>query len=196
VKLALVVLAGGEGRRMQGAKAGRMLGGRALLDRALERARSYSSVIALSVRTPGQTPAGDMPLLTDDPGLPGPLAGVASALAFAADVGAPAVLTIPVDAPFLPDDLALRLEQALAPGVGVAVARSGGRLHPVCALWRAGLDAALRTYAATGRGALMGLADAVGWAAVDWPVEPLDPFFNVNTPEDLAAAEAMIASSG
>ena len=190
MKLAVVVLAGGEGRRMQGAKAARLLGGRTLLDRALERAAAYAPQVAVSVRAPAGK--GDVPLLIDDPGLPGPLAGIASALRFGAERGVQAVLTIPVDAPFLPGDLAERLVPALTGGV--ALARSGGRLHPVCALWRVGLDDQLRVYAATGRGALMGLADAVGWTAVDWPAEPVDPFFNVNTPEDLAAAEDVLAT--
>jgi molybdopterin-guanine dinucleotide biosynthesis protein A len=188
VKLVCVVLAGGEGRRMQGEKAGRMLGGRTLLERALQRAAGYGAPVALSVRDPHQR--NGAPVLVDDRALPGPLAGIASALRFAAGQGAAAALTIPVDAPFLPDDLAERLSAAL--DQGVALARSGERLHPVCALWRAGLDEPLRAYAATGRGALMGLADAVGWTAVDWPAEPVDPFFNVNTPEDLLQAEALL----
>ena len=180
---------------MQGAKAGRLLGGRTLLERAMAQAAGYSPLVALSVRTPGQSLAGAVPVLTDDPDLPGPLAGVASALRFAEETAAQTVLTIPVDAPFLPADLADRLRAALAEDIGVALARSGGQLHPVCALWRAGLDDQLRAYADTGRGALMGLADAVGWAAVEWPTQPVDPFFNVNTPQDLARAEALFGAS-
>ncbi len=192
MKTAVVVLAGGEGRRIEGAKPLRILGGRTLLDRALERAGRYGEEIAIAVRErgqPGDAPA--FPLLLDDPSLPGPLAGIASALRFARERGADSVLTAPCDAPFLPDDLLERLSPALT--AGVAVARSGGRLHPVCALWRAGLDAVLHAYAATGRGSIMGLAEAAGWTAVDWPAEPLDPFFNINTAEDLARAEQLLA---
>ncbi len=192
----IVVLAGGEGRRMEGVKPMRILGGRTLLERAMQWACSRSWDVALSVRAMDQlTPFEEVPILLDDPAIPGPLAGVASALRFAAGRGCDAVLTIPCDAPFLPDDLPERLAQSLAEGAGVALARSDGRLHPVCALWRTGLDGALATYAATGRGALMGLADAVGWTAVDWPAEPVDPFFNVNTPEDLQRAEGILSSS-
>jgi len=192
-RLSIVVLAGGEGRRMEGAKPMRVLGGRTLLERAMQWACSRSWDVALSVRAMDQlTPFEEAPVLLDDPAIPGPLAGVASALRFAAGRGADAVLTIPCDAPFLPDDLPERLAQSLTAGAGVALARSDGRLHPVCALWRTGLDEALAAYAATGRGALMGLADAVGWTAADWPTNPIDPFFNINTPEDLQRAEALL----
>ena len=191
----MVVLAGGEGRRISGGKPQRLLGGETLLARALRRARGYGGALAVSVRDPGQLgPSGEAVLL-DDPQVPGPLAGIASALRFAAGQGAGAVLTLPCDAPFLPDDLMDSLQAVLAPGVGVAVARSGGRLHPVCALWRAGLDQALAAYAATGRGSLMGLAEAVGWAAADWPAEPVDPFFNINTAADLAVAERLLGGA-
>ena len=190
---AIVVLAGGEGRRMAGGKPMRLLGGRTFLDRAMQWACSRSWDVALSVRDLDQIiPFEEAPVLLDDPAIPGPLAGVASSLKFAASRGAEVVLTIPCDAPFLPDDLAERLAEALQSGQGVALARSAGRLHPVCALWRSGLDAQLAAYAASGRGALMGLADAVSWTAVDWPAEPLDPFFNVNTPEDLQKAEQLL----
>jgi molybdopterin-guanine dinucleotide biosynthesis protein A len=190
-KVAVVVLAGGEGRRMSGRKPDRMLGGRTLLERALERAGRWSSDVGLAVRQPAQAPTSGAAVLLDDPALPGPLAGIASALAFAAARDADFVLTVPCDAPFLPDDLSERLLGGIEAS-DVAIARSGGRLHPVCALWRTGLDEALRSYAATGRGSLMGLADALGWAAVDWPTEPVDPFFNVNTPDDLRTAEALL----
>ena len=190
-----VVLAGGEGRRIGGGKPGLMLGGRTLLDRALERAEGYAAKVGIAVRAQSQivAPTG-VTLLTDDPSIAGPLSGIASALAFAKQQGAAAVLTLPCDAPFLPDDLAMRLAEALTPGLGVAVAKSGRQWHPICALWRAGLDQALRTYAATGRGSLMGLAEAVGWTPVDWIAEPVDPFFNINSREDLAGAEKLLTT--
>ena len=192
--LAVVVLAGGEGRRMAGGKPERVLAGRSLLARALDAAKLYGPEVAVSLRAGDQTsvPEGAT-ILIDDPAIPGPLAGIAAALAYARASGAASVLTIPCDAPFLPGDLAERLQSIHSPNAGVAMAASGGRLHPVCALWRAGLGPMLAAYAATGRGSLMGLAEAVGWAAVDWPAEPVDPFFNINTPADLAEAEAILA---
>jgi molybdopterin-guanine dinucleotide biosynthesis protein A len=192
MRIAAVVLAGGEGRRISGGKPHRRLGGRTLLERALERARALSPDVALAVREPGQAGGAEVEVLTDAPGIEGPLAGLASALAFARARGAQAVLTLPCDAPFLPDDLAGRLSQALQADASCAVPQSGGRLHPTCALWRAELGPALQAYAASGRRALIGFAETVGLVAVPWPDEPVDPFFNINTPEDLERAEALL----
>ena len=184
MKFAVVILAGGEGRRIGGGKPLRRLGGRTLLELALERAHGWSDSVAIAVRHGGQVGDTDVPVLTDPPGLKGPLGGLASALRLERET----VLTIPCDAPFLPDDLPERLAAAL-PGHCAALAASGGRVHPVCALWRTDALAEVRRYAASGRGSLIGFAETVGYAAVEWPE---GAFFNVNSPEDLAEAEARL----
>jgi molybdopterin-guanine dinucleotide biosynthesis protein A len=170
----IVILAGGAGRRIGGGKPLRMLGGETLLARALTLARSWSDEVLIA---DGKT---------DVLGLEGPLGGVAAALGLDGDV-----LTIPCDMPFLPADLPERLGRTSAPA---AVAESGGRLHPVCALWRAHAGESLAAYAASGRRSLHGFAEAVGYEAVAWRTDPFDPFFNVNDANDLARAEAMLRS--
>jgi molybdopterin-guanine dinucleotide biosynthesis protein A len=173
----IVVLAGGEGRRIGGGKPDRLLGGETLLDRALRRARSWSNAVLVAAREGGD--------LKDDPTVEGPLGGIAAALALGEDV-----LTIPCDMPFLPDDLPARLtSDAMA-----TVAASGGRLHPVCTLWNAACLDTLPAYLATGRLSLAGFAEVAGYAAVEWPVEPFDPFFNINDEADLARAEDLLRS--
>lgn len=171
----IVILAGGEGRRIGGGKPGRRLGGETLLGRALGIARRWSDEVEVADGS------------TDAPGIAGPLGAVAAALAQGD------LLTIPCDMPFLPDDLPARLAGADA-AVAVAVAESGGRLHPVCALWRARAAAALPAYLATGRRSLRGFAEAAGYEAVRWEAAPDDPFFNVNTEEDLAEADRRLGS--
>jgi molybdopterin-guanine dinucleotide biosynthesis protein A len=170
----IVILAGGEGRRIGGGKPLRMLGGETLLDRALGIARRWSDEVLVA---DGRS---------DVPGLEGPLGGVAAALAPGGDV-----LTIPCDMPFLPDDLPERLGRTQA---AAAVAESGGRLHPVCALWRAPAGEGLAAYAASGGRSLHGFAETIGYAAISWSTDPIDPFFNVNDPADLARAEALLKS--
>jgi molybdopterin-guanine dinucleotide biosynthesis protein A len=171
----IVILAGGEGRRIGGGKPLRMLGGQTLLDRALAIARRWSDDVSIA---DGKT---------DVPGLEGPLGGVAAALGLGGDV-----LTIPCDMPFLPADLPERLGRQ---SEAAALAASGGRLHPVCALWRARAADGLAAYAATGRRSLHGFAEAVGYAPVVWSTGPIDPFFNINDEHDLAHAEALLRSS-
>ncbi|HTU13397.1 MAG TPA: molybdenum cofactor guanylyltransferase [Allosphingosinicella sp.] len=173
--LIVLLLAGGEGRRIGGGKPARLLGGVSLLDRALAKARSWSEDVRLVAREGGD--------LTDDPDIEGPLGGIAAGLR----LGRP-FLTIPCDMPFLPGDLAARLRRD-AP---VTLAASGGRVHPVCALWRPDAAAALPAYLATGRRSLTGFAQAAGCESVAWPVEPFDPFFNVNDEAELAQADRLL----
>jgi molybdopterin-guanine dinucleotide biosynthesis protein A len=175
----VVILAGGEGRRIGGGKPRRLLGGEALIDRAVRIARGWSG----DVHVAGEAPIG-VPMIRDDPAIEGPLGGVAAALRLGRDL-----LTIPCDMPFLPDDLALRLGNGAQ---AATIAESGGRLHPVCALWRARSALGLGDYVASGGRSLRGFAEAVGYEAVAWGAAPIDPFFNINDEEDLARAEALL----
>jgi len=187
-----VVLAGGEGRRMGGRKPLRRFGHDRLIDRAVAQASGYCPQVAVAVRSPLQIPdLRGVRLLLDDTALAGPLAGVASAMAFALAEGAGHVLTIPCDTPRLPADLLQRLAGALQGGgpARVAVAESGRRLHPACALWPADGLEALRAYAARGRASLHGFAGELCMSIVGWDVRGGDPFANANTPEDLAALQ-------
>lgn len=182
--LGVVILAGGEARRMGGGKPLRMLAGRTLLDRAIERAMRWSDRVVIAARSREQVAGVALPVVIDPPGVAGPLAGLASAR----EAGRVLVLTIPCDMPFLPDDLPARLSAGL-PGHAAALAASGGRVHPVCGLWRSEALADLQRYLDIGRRSVLGFAEAIGYAVVEGNPEA---FVNVNTPEDLARAEARL----
>jgi molybdenum cofactor guanylyltransferase len=192
-RLAVVVLAGGDGRRMGGSKPLRVLAGRTLIERAVEQARLWSDLVAVSVREKGQAGPVAVPEIFDAEG-EGPIAGLAAALRFASDNGAGQLLTIACDMPVLPPNLPDRLTAALTPRRGAVLTSSGGALHPVCALWRTSALAALPAYRASGRSSLKGFAETLGYAVGEWPVEPHDPFLNVNRPEELEAAERLLAT--
>jgi len=135
-----------------------------------------------------------LPVVADGvPGFAGPLAGVLAGLDWSAAhaPGIADVVSAPGDCPFLPRDLAARLHRArAAAGLPLACARSGEWRHPVVGLWPVALRADLRrALTEEGLRKIELWTARHGAALADWPVEPVDPFFNVNTPEDAAAAE-------
>ncbi len=145
-----VILAGGLARRMGGGdKALRPLGGVTLLDRVIARAAPQVSALWLNANgDPSRFARWDLPVVPDDvPGAPGPLAGILAALDLAAATwpDAELVASFPCDAPFIPRDLVARLAAARRDqGAAIAVAASGGRTHPVAALWPVALRHDLR----------------------------------------------------
>jgi molybdenum cofactor guanylyltransferase len=192
-----VILAGGLARRMGGADKTRIrVGDATILEHVLARLRPQCARVILNANDTARFADAGLPVVADSvPDLPGPLAGILAGIDFAAaqtpEIGW--VVSAPSDCPFLPRDLVPRLHQArLDASATIACAASGGRRHPVIALWPAALRKDLRR-ALTEEG-----ARKVGeWSAryavaiADWPIVPVDPFFNVNTPDDVAEAERL-----
>lgn len=121
----------------------------------------------------------------------GPLSGVLSALAAAAGMGATHVVSTPVDTPFLPGDLVPQLLLASeGSSAGLALAADATGDHPATALWPVGLAPALAAFLASGEAKVMRFSAAHDAARAVFP----DPraFLNLNTPEDLATAEALL----
>jgi molybdopterin-guanine dinucleotide biosynthesis protein A len=195
-----VVLAGGLARRMGGGdKPLREIGGRTILAHVIARLKPQCEGLLLSANgDPSRFASFGLPVIADGVNdYPGPLAGILAGLDWAAAhrPNARWVLTAPGDCPFLPRDLVVRLRQAVsAEGAEIAVAASQGRSHPVIGLWKVALAGALREALV-----VEGLRKVEGWTArfpvatVAWPADPVDPFFNANTLEDLAKAEGLAA---
>ncbi len=196
--VACVVLAGGLGRRMGGGdKALRPLAGRPLLDHVIARVRPQVAALALSANGDGtRFAAWDLPVLPDTlPGHPGPLAGILAGMRWAAALGFADLLSVPTDTPFLPADLAARLDAARrAAGTPLACAASGGRRHPVVALWPVALADALEASLRGGARRIGAWMAPHGVALADYAGAP-DPFFNANTPEELAEAARALTGS-
>jgi molybdopterin-guanine dinucleotide biosynthesis protein A len=194
-----VLLAGGLARRMGGGDKGlRTLGGRPILDHVVARARPQVGRLVLNAPgDPDRFRPWGLPVVADVvPDFAGPLAGVLTGLEWAAENAPEArwVATFATDAPFMPEDLVTRLLAAAAEAdAELACARSGGRAHPVFGLWPLALRAALRR-AVVDRGIRKIDAWTAGYrlAYADFATEPVDPFFNVNAPADLAEAERLI----
>jgi molybdopterin-guanine dinucleotide biosynthesis protein A len=196
-----LVLAGGLARRMGGGdKPLKQIGGATILDRVLSRLRPQCGAIILNANgDPARFGWTGLPVVADSvPDFAGPLAGVLAGLdwtaAHAPDVEY--VASVPGDCPFLPKDLIARLHQArAAEGRPLACARSGEWRHPVVALWPVALrDDLRRALTEQGLRKIEIWTARHGVALADWPDKPVDPFFNVNTPEDAAAAEQILAA--
>ena len=196
-----IVLAGGRSRRMGGGDKSLMpLDGRPLIAHAVARLRPQVAMLAVNANgDSARFAAFGVPVIADTiPGFAGPLAGILAGLRWAESAGARFLATAAVDTPFFPPDLVVRLLDATT-GAAVAIARSGGRLHPVFGLFpvdRAG-DLALFI----GRRESLKVSDWLArqaTVAVDFDgAAPggLDPFFNLNTPADLDVANLAIAAS-
>jgi molybdopterin-guanine dinucleotide biosynthesis protein A len=186
-RIAVVVLAGGEGRRIGGSKPLRVLRGERLIDRAVRFGRRSSDLVAVAVRDRGQVRSVEAPIIVDEPNIAGPLGGLVSALFFGAKSGCEFVLTIPADMPFLPLNLLERLLKEIGQH-GCAIASSGGHAHPVCGLWRTSVLDRVGEYLTTDKRSLKDFAARIGCKGVEWQSQPLDPFYNINTNEDFAEA--------
>ena len=195
-----VLLAGGLARRMGGGdKPMRSIGGRTILERVIARLSPQCSGLILNANgDPARFAGFGLQVVADDvPDFPGPLAGILAALDWSA-ANRPEiewVLSAAGDCPFLPRDLVARLHEARArENAQLAVAASGGQSHPVIGLWAVGLRDELRHALV-----VEDLRKIDRWTAryrlatVTWPAEPLDPFFNANTVEDIAEAERLAA---
>jgi len=195
-----LILAGGLARRMGGGdKARTRIAGQTILSRVIERMTAQSTRLILNANgDPSRFADTGLPVIADDvPDFAGPLAGILAGLDWAAahvpDIDT--IVSVPGDCPFLPRDLVVRLFEARQrEDKPLACARSGEWRHPVVALWPVALRHDLRRALTVEDLRKIEIWTARhGVALADWPAEPVDPFFNVNTPEDAAAAEQLAA---
>lgn len=198
-----VLLAGGLARRMGGGdKPMRQIGGRTILERVITRLKPQCDELILNANgDPARFVSFGLPVIADNvENFPGPLAGILAALDWTAAhrPGISRVFSAAADCPFLPRDLVARLTEALVnENAQLAVAASDGQSHPVIGLWSVALRDELRH-------ALVheDIRKIDRWTAryklatVTWPTEPLDPFFNANTMDDIAEAERLAALDG
>ena len=187
-----LILAGGTARRMGGGDKTLLdLGGQTILARII--ARLGAVPVAISANgDPARFAAFGLPVL-DDGAFPdqGPLAGVLAGLDWAFGLGASELLTVPGDTPFIPMDLAAALVPA------PACAARDGQVHPLAALWPVACRESLRALLSSpGRRDIRHFAEQLGVRRVDFTGGTWDPFANINTPEDLAAARSILARQG
>ncbi|MCL3881814.1 molybdenum cofactor guanylyltransferase MobA [Marivita sp. GX14005] len=204
-----VILAGGQARRMGGGDKGLLeLGGRPLMARVIERLEPQVRKLAINANgDPARFAAFDLPVLPDSvAGFPGPLAGVLAGLDWAAGEGADVIVTVAADTPFFPADLADFLVRA-AEGMDhplvlaatprgneatKSMSRSGLVRHPTFGLWPVALREDLRETLEAGVSKVVVWTERHGGREAVFGRRGGDPFFNVNTPEDLETARSML----
>ncbi|TGQ47789.1 MULTISPECIES: molybdenum cofactor guanylyltransferase MobA [unclassified Mesorhizobium] len=198
-----IILAGGQSRRMGGGdKTLLSFGDGSLLSRIVSRLAPQVGPLALSANgDPARFAGFGLPVLADTvEGFAGPLAGILTGLEWAS-MACDAVVTVAGDTPFLPKNLVERLVAAADERPGsIAVACSGGKRHPTFALWPAELHDALRRFLVDeGNRRVSAFIDRHGFVEVEFPMlksggREIDPFFNINTPDDLAVAGRLLQS--
>jgi molybdenum cofactor guanylyltransferase len=197
-----VILAGGRATRMGGGDKGlRAVGGRRLIDHVIDRLGSQCAAMAINANgDPARLSEFGLPVVADSlADHPGPLAGVLAGLDWAAGQGATAIVTAAADTPFFPKDLVVRLMASAGPS-GLCLAASPdetGRVqrHPTFGLWPVELRDDLRAALVGGLRKIVIWTDGHGAGQAVFDSVPFDPFFNVNTPEDIAAAEALMGAA-
>jgi molybdopterin-guanine dinucleotide biosynthesis protein A len=188
MKIAAVIIAGGRSSRMGREKALIEIAGRPMLNWIIDRIAPQADILAINTNSDTLSGTG-LPVIADlrhDIGTP--LAGLHAALSFAVAQGADQLLTVPSDCPFLPRDLVKRLGTR-AP----AIATTNAGPHYLTGLWPASLLSKIEA------ASVRRVQDWVSFSRackVGWPSDPYDPFFNVNTPEDLVEAERIAAEFG
>lgn len=196
-----LLLAGGLARRMGGGdKPLRTIAGRSILAHVIERlAHQCGGLVVNANGDPARFADYGLPVVADSvPDFAGPLAGILAGLDWMADnrPGTEWLVSVAADTPFIPRDLVARLHEAREEqGVPLACAASGGWTHPVIGLWPVSLrDDLRRALTVEDERKIDRWTARHGCASAEWPVEPVDPFFNANRPEDLNEAERLFAT--
>lgn len=205
-----LLLSGGRSLRMSGAfAAGRgdkgllEVGGKPMLGHVIERLGPQVGQMVINANgDPARFASFGLPVVADRiEGYAGPLAGILAGLQWSR-LQAPRathIVSVAADAPFLPGDLVERLLAALSATTGsIALARSGGAVHPVIGLWPVALADDLEAALRSGTRRVREWSERHGAVPVDFPFIALkgravDPFFNANTPQELAEARKLLA---
>lgn len=189
-----LILAGGQSRRMGRNKALLPLQGRPLIEHAIARLQPQVTQVLISTNTPLALESETVQLADSVPNA-GPLGGLQSGLQWLQRYPAQEwLLTVAVDTPFFPQDLASRLWQARQPNEMIVTACSGGRTHPVCSLWHISLEADLtRFLEVEQQRRVLGFIERHRHRQVEFLSGDRDPFHNLNTPQDWQLSQHQVS---
>ncbi|MAU28087.1 MAG: molybdenum cofactor guanylyltransferase [Alphaproteobacteria bacterium] len=194
-----VILAGGSARRLGGkGKAFINISGVSLIDLVLRKIETQVDRVAINTRDKNSFSQYNYPIIEDlitEEGGSGPLAGISSAIKWAKKSINPVshVITVPVDTPLLPIDLVHRMSLELKiKKSDIIFASSNNNIYPVVSMWSLSLDNHLDKALSNGVRKIDAFTSSYNVSTVDWSFNDVDPFFNINNPEDITLAEKYI----
>ncbi|MBN7805359.1 molybdenum cofactor guanylyltransferase MobA [Agrobacterium rosae] len=197
-----LILAGGLSRRMGTNKALSPLGGKPLMSHVIDRVTPQVTTVALNASESWADTFG-LPLVPDTKaGHAGPLAGILAGMRHFANQAPQAThfLTVPADSPFFPADLAARLIDHITGENAIVIAASTGQVHPVFGLWPIAIADDLEAWLGDDRNrrirSFLARHPTIGvsFPPIESLTTSIDPFFNINTPDELATAETFFKS--
>ena len=196
-----IILAGGLSRRMGGGDKGLlMLGKTTIIERVIDKISPQVGSLALNINgDSSRFPDYKLPIISDSiKGYLGPLSGILAGMEWAFKNGNRYIATVAADTPFLPDDLIKRLHAMVKSknlNIGIAASRilSGDDvfIHPTFGIWEVALKDDLRDALANDTRKIMFWAKKfkLDYYYFDTSDKLSDPFFNINTPDDLEEAK-------
>ena len=194
-----VILAGGSARRLGGkGKAFINISGVSLIELVLRKIETQVDRLAINTRDKNSFSQYNYPIIEDlitEEGGSGPLAGISSAIKWAKKSINPVshVITVPVDTPLLPIDLVHRMSLELKiKKSDIIFASSNNNIYPVVSMWSLSLDNHLDKALSNGVRKIDAFTSSYNVSTVDWSFNDVDPFFNINNPEDITLAEKYI----
>ena len=195
MKIVGTVLAGGLSTRMNGPEKTLLaIGNTPLIERVVGRfAEQIAPLIISANGDPARFDWLKLPVISDTiEGFAGPLAGVLASMRWATEhTNAEAVLSVAADTPFFPLNYSQKMLENAQPDT-IRLANSNNRRHPVFGLWPVGLADQLEEFLAAGDRKVMMFVEQYANELIEFPCADVDPFFNVNSPDDLIKAKTIL----
>ncbi len=189
-----LILAAGRSSRMDGLdKSSVLLAGIPLLEHVVQ--RLSSQVADLFINANANIENISLTVIGDAlEGFHGPLTGLWSALKSDQISPAQYLMMVPCDGPFIPDSLVAELHASItAADADIACVRYQGFAQPTFSLWhKRVLPSVEEALLVKKQGGFKPLLEQLSTAYLDWPEQPINPFFNINTAQDLADAERLL----
>ena len=195
-KVYCVILAGGQGRRLDGkGKYLQILNNKSLLEHVISRMKVQTEYLAVNFRNNNHKKINLPTVIDKFKENVGPLAGIHAALSHVNEISKKkaAVVTVPVDTPFVPLDLIFQLKKKFNPSVNdVVIACSRKRHHPTIAMWSSSLKNKIEKSILNNVRKIDFFTKDLRKVFVEWNGNDYDPFYNINDYNDLKLAESML----